>query len=94
MSKRIYIPKGICSKVIFFDVENNKVRNVEFIGGCDGNSKGISKLVEGMEVGEVISKLKGVKCGSKTSSCPDQLALALNEIDSDNWQPIKIAKSS
>ena len=68
---------GTCSQRILFDVENGKVKNVQFIGGCNGNLKGIGSLVEGMDVDEVISRLEGTTCGSKATSCPDQLAQAL-----------------
>ena len=73
----LYKTKGTCSKLIAFEVENGIVKNVSFSDGCDGNAKGISKLVEGMSVGEVISRLEGIKCGKKKTSCPDQLAKAL-----------------
>lgn len=75
----IYKTKGTCSREIHFDIVDNKVTNVTFVGGCAGNTAGISKLVEGMSVEEVIKRLKGVKCGSKGTSCPDQLAKALEE---------------
>lgn len=72
-----YITSGTCSRQILFDVtEDNKVTNVKFIGGCSGNLQGISKLVEGKDIDEVISTLKGIKCRSNTS-CPDQLSKAL-----------------
>lgn len=73
-------PKGICASQIRFTVENNKVKQVVFLGGCEGNHKGISQLVEGMEVEEVIKRLKGLTCGPRSSSCPDQLAKALEEL--------------
>ena len=69
--------KGTCSQMIYFDLEDNKVKNVEFLGGCDGNLKGIGKLVEGMDVDDVIARLEGTTCGMKSTSCPDQLAKAL-----------------
>lgn len=69
--------RGTCSQMIYFDLEDNKVKNVEFLGGCNGNLKGIGKLVEGMDVDEVISRLDGITCGMKSTSCPDQLAKAL-----------------
>lgn len=69
--------RGTCSQMIYFDLEDNKVKNVEFLGGCNGNLKGIGKLVEGMDVDEVISRLDGITCGMKITSCPDQLAKAL-----------------
>ncbi len=74
-----YKTKGTCSQMIYFDIEDNKVHNVEFLGGCNGNLKGIGLLVEGMDVDEVIEKLQGVTCGMKATSCPDQLATALKE---------------
>ena len=74
-----YLTKGTCSRQILFDVTpDNKVENVKFIGGCSGNLQGISKLVQGKDIDEVISLLKGIKCRSNTS-CPDQLAKALAE---------------
>ena len=72
-----YNTHGVCSKSIFFEVEDNKVKNVSYIGGCNGNLKGIGSLVEGMDIDEVISRLEGTTCGSKKTSCPDQLAKAL-----------------
>lgn len=74
-----YRTKGTCSQLINYDVVDGKVRNVSFVGGCNGNLKGIGKLVEGMEVSEVIDRLSGIKCGMKSTSCPDQLATALKE---------------
>ncbi len=74
-----YKTKGTCSQRIYFDVEDGKVRNIQFIGGCNGNLKGIGALVEGMEIDDVISRLDGIKCGMKPTSCPDQLAQALKE---------------
>ena len=75
-----YRTSGTCSREISFQVEDGKVKNVSFFGGCNGNLKGIGSLVEGMEVNEVIKKLEGIKCGFKQTSCPDQLAKALKEI--------------
>ena len=72
-----YKTKGTCSQMISFEVEDNKVKNVSFLGGCNGNLKGIAALVEGMDVDEVIARVEGVKCGMKATSCPDQLAQAL-----------------
>ena len=74
-----YKTRGVCSSKILFDVEDNIVSNVRFIGGCNGNGQGISRLAEGMPVDEVIDRLKGFKCGMKSTSCPDQLATALIE---------------
>ncbi|MGN0355867.1 MAG: TIGR03905 family TSCPD domain-containing protein [Muricoprocola sp.] len=73
----IHKNKGVCSSAITFEVEDHKLKNVNFIGGCSGNTKGISKLVEGMDISDVISRLEGVTCGMKPTSCPDQLAKAL-----------------
>ena len=76
-----YTPSGVCSKLIHIELDNNKcVRNVSFVGGCNGNLKGISKLVEGMEVNDAISRLEGIRCGFKSTSCPDQLAQALKKL--------------
>ena len=72
-------PKGVCSQLIQFDIENNKIRNVGFVGGCSGNLQGISRLIEGMDVDEAISRMEGIHCGYKSTSCPDQLAKALKE---------------
>lgn len=71
--------KGTCSQRILFEIEDQKVTNVQFIGGCNGNLQGISKLVEGMDVHEVIERIKGIHCGMKPTSCPDQLATALEK---------------
>ena len=74
-----YKTKGTCSQRILFEIEDGKLHNVQYIGGCNGNLKGIGSLVEGMEVTEVISRLEGTTCGFKSTSCPDQLAQALKE---------------
>ena len=74
-----YKTKGTCSQRIFFDVEEGKVKNVQFVGGCNGNLKGIAALVEGMSVEDVISRVEGIRCGMKATSCPDQLAKALKK---------------
>ena len=70
-------PHGVCSQLIRVDVEDNIVKNVEFIGGCSGNTQGIARLVEGMPAEEAIRRLAGIRCGFKPTSCPDQLAIAL-----------------
>ena len=72
-----YKTKGTCSREIVFEVENGKVKNVQFFGGCNGNLKGIAALVEGMDIDDVIARVEGVTCGPKATSCPDQLAQAL-----------------
>ena len=74
-----YKTKGTCSQMICFDLEDNKVKNVQFMGGCNGNLKGIAALVEGMGMEEAITRLEGITCGMKKTSCPDQLAQALKE---------------
>ncbi|MBE7001318.1 MAG: TIGR03905 family TSCPD domain-containing protein [Ruminococcaceae bacterium] len=74
-----YKTKGTCSQKIFFDVEDGKVHNVSFLSGCNGNLQGIGKLVEGMDIDEVISRIEGIQCGGKPTSCPDQLATALKQ---------------
>ncbi|NMM63180.1 TIGR03905 family TSCPD domain-containing protein [Clostridium sp. P21] len=74
-----YSTKGVCSSEINFDIIDNKVYNVCFTGGCNGNLKGLSSLIEGMDVKDAIKKLKGITCGGKDTSCPDQLAIALEQ---------------
>ncbi len=74
-----YTTKGVCSRSIEFDVVNNKVTGVKFEGGCSGNTQGVAALVEGMDVNEAIKRMKGIKCGFKPTSCPDQLATALEQ---------------
>lgn len=78
--KYTYTPKGVCSRQINLEVENGIVTKLEVIGGCNGNLQGISKLVQGMKVEEVIKRLKGIDCNSKGTSCPDQIARALEEM--------------
>ncbi len=75
----ITIPRGV-SHIEFEVDDNKKVHNVRFIGGCSGNTQGVASLVEGMDAEEVISRLKGIKCGFKNTSCPDQLSTALEEV--------------
>ena len=75
-----YRTRGTCSRLINFEVENGVVRNVSFEGGCNGNLKGIAALVEGMNIDDVIAKVEGIRCGFKSTSCPDQLAQALREV--------------
>ena len=74
-----YTPKGVCSRKIEIDIENGIINKVLFVGGCNGNTQGISKLVEGMKAEDVISRLEGVNCNGRGTSCPDQLAKALKE---------------
>ena len=74
-----YVPKGICPNKITFDIDGDKITKISFNGGCNGNLKAISKLVDGMTVDEIESKLKGNTCGMKNTSCADQLAQAVRE---------------
>ena len=73
----IYIPKGVCSRQIDIELEDGKVKSVEFVGGCSGNTQGVSALVKGMDVDEAIERLEGIDCRGRGTSCPDQLAKAL-----------------
>ncbi len=77
----IYKTKGVCAREIQIETEGNIIKSVAFVGGCDGNTNGISNLVVGMPVDEVIKKLEGVTCGYKSTSCPDQLAQALKSME-------------
>lgn len=79
-----YTTSGTCSREINFEVVDGKVHSVQFLGGCNGNLKGIGALVEGMDINEAISRLKGIKCGMKATSCPDQLATALEQYLAQN----------
>ena len=80
--KLSYKTSGVCSRTITADIEDGKIYNLRFEGGCNGNTKGISALVEGMEINDVIDRLEGIKCGYRGTSCPDQLAQALKSIQS------------
>ncbi len=75
-----YKTRGVCSQMISFEVNDNKLSNVQFFGGCNGNLKGIGALVDGMDIDDVISRIEGIKCGMKSTSCPDQLAQALKQV--------------
>ena len=75
--KMSYRPKGVCSQLMEIEVEDGKIKSLEVMGGCSGNLQGISRLVQGMDVDEAISRLEGIRCGFKATSCPDQLAKAL-----------------
>ena len=74
-----YKTKGTCSQRIYFEIEDEKLHNVQFLGGCNGNLQGLGRLVEGMDIKEVIARLEGIHCGMKPTSCPDQLATALKQ---------------
>lgn len=75
-----YEPEGVCSQEMIIDVEGDTIKSVRIIGGCAGNTVGVSRLIEGMNIDEAIKRLKGIPCGFKSTSCPDQLARALEEI--------------
>ena len=72
-----YKTRGICASKILFDLDGDTVKNIRFVGGCNGNTQGVARLAEGMKIDEVVARLKGVHCGMKPTSCPDQLAQAL-----------------
>ena len=74
-----YIPKGVCSMKMIFEIEANVIKSLNIIGGCPGNTTGVALLVKGRTVQEVINMLKGVPCGTKGTSCPDQVSMALEE---------------
>ncbi len=80
----IYKTKGVCSREIEFEIENDTVKKVTFFGGCDGNTQGVARLVEGMSVDDTISKLEGIDCRGRGTSCPDQLAKALKAYKEGN----------
>ena len=75
-----YKTRGVCASKILFDLDGDTVSNIRFIGGCSGNTQGIAALVEGMPLDEVVKRLEGIKCGSRPTSCPDQLAKALKKV--------------
>ena len=79
MERITYIPKQVCSRKIEIDVEGDKIVAVKFSGGCAGNTQGVARLLVGMTLDEAISRLSGIRCGFKSTSCPDQLATALIE---------------
>ena len=75
-----YRTKGVCARNITFDIVDGKVVNVQFEGGCNGNTKGIASLIEGMSAEEAVRRMEGIRCGFKSTSCPDQLAQAIKEV--------------
>lgn len=79
-----YRTKGVCSSSIHFEVTDNKVTNVSFVGGCSGNTQGVARLIEGMDIDDAICRLDGIRCGFKSTSCPDQLAQALKSYKANN----------
>ncbi len=78
-----YKTRGVCSREILFDLEGGKVCNIRFIGGCNGNTQGIAKLAEGMDADEVVHRLRNVSCNGRGTSCPDQLAIAIEQAQSE-----------
>ena len=78
--KVTYEPKGVCSRLMQIEEEDGIIKSVQVVGGCNGNLQGISRLVEGMTVEEAISRMEGINCGGKGTSCPDQLAQALKQL--------------
>ena len=78
-----YRPRGVCSQLMEIEVEDNTLKSLRVLGGCDGNLQGIARLVVGMDVDEVIAKLEGIHCGFKPPSCPDQLAQALKAMKAE-----------
>ena len=79
-----YIPKGVCSREMNFEIEDGIIKTLNVVGGCNGNLKGISSLLSGMKVDDAIKKLKGIECGYKNTSCPDQIAKALEKYLQEN----------
>lgn len=79
-----YKTSGVCSQLIEFDVVDDKVTNVKFVGGCSGNTQGVAALIEGMDIDEAIKRMEGIKCGFKSTSCPDQLSKALKQYKEQN----------
>ena len=79
MIKHHFTPRGVCSRGIDVEIENGIIQNVEFHGGCAGNTQGVATLCKGMSVEEAIQRLSGIRCGFKSTSCPDQLSIALRE---------------
>ena len=80
MDKITYIPRGVCSRQIEVELDGDVIKKVEFVGGCMGNTQGVARLVEGMSVEEAVTRLEGIECGRKGTSCPDQLAKAIIEL--------------
>ncbi len=74
-----YKPSGVCSRLIQVELDGDTIKSVNFVGGCSGNTQGVARLVEGMDVHEAISRLEGIRCGFRPTSCPDQLAKALRQ---------------
>ncbi len=79
MTKFTFTPRGVCSRQIKIELDGNVIKRVDFVGGCAGNTQGVARLVEGMTVQQAVTRLEGIECGFKGTSCPDQLAKALIE---------------
>jgi len=79
----VYKPKGVCSAQMIFEIEDDRIISLQVIGGCHGNLQGISSLVKGMNIDDVINRLEGIRCGMKPTSCPDQISKALKEYKND-----------
>ena len=84
----VYKTHNVCSREIHFDVKAHKLTNVKYIGGCSGNTQGVARLVEGMDINEAIERLEGIHCGFRPTSCPDQLAQALKAYAKENGVPV------
>lgn len=90
-----YRPEGVCSQELIFNIEDGKVMDLKVIGGCSGNLQGIAQLVKGLPIDEVIERLKGIKCGFKLTSCPDQISKALeNYKNIRKWYELHIKRFS
>lgn len=75
-----YIPQGVCSREMHVSAEDGLITNIDIVGGCNGNNQGMCRLLVGMKLGDAIGRLEGVRCGSKPSSCPDQLSIAMKKL--------------
>ena len=82
-----YRPQGVCARGLSFEIEDNIVKNIEFMGGCSGNTQGVAALAEGMDANELIDRLAGIRCGFKSTSCPDQLAKAVAKALEEKKEP-------
>lgn len=82
--KVTYTPRGVCSRQMIVEAEDGVITNVQVIGGCDGNLKGIMSLLKGMAVDDAIARMEGIRCGMKATSCPDQLSQALRQLQEGN----------
>ena len=82
--KVTYMPRGVCSRQMTVEAEDGVITNVQVMGGCDGNLKGIMSLLKGMKVEDAIARMEGIRCGMKATSCPDQLAQALRQLQEAN----------